>query len=393
MPNKTQNKQFWQFKNISDEEAELRISGEIIDDDWVWLYEWFGEPHASANAFRLELAKFKGKNIKVWIDSPGGSIFAGMGMFNALMEHKKTGATVETIGEKVMSAAGLPYMAGDNKTITLGGMFMMHNPLPGDRVYGYADDLRKYADILDEFKEAIINIYQQGTGLDRKVISDMMDSETYMSAHNAVKNGFADSVLYGDEQKDDIKNKNVELGFMFNRLAIQNCVDNSMSASTKKFLELAQLQAQGEQPEKPVENKQLKEETSVEIKNTEDLRKAYPELTNQLATEARAQGAKNERERIREIEAISKNIAPELVVKAKFDDPVDAKELAFQALQADSGLAKSYLENALEDSKNSGVDSVKAQAQTRGEGDKPDSLEDRFKNVSARLDARRRGVN
>jgi hypothetical protein len=60
---------FWSFKNISnnaeEEVIELRIDGEIIDDDYAWLYEWFGIPAASPNNFREELKQYKGKNISV----------------------------------------------------------------------------------------------------------------------------------------------------------------------------------------------------------------------------------------------------------------------------------------------------------------------------------------
>ena len=179
---------FWQFKNSAEEEntAELRIDGKIVDDSDVWIYEWFGEPAAAPNAFREELAQYVGKNINVWIDSYGGSVFAATGIYNALMNHKQTGATVNTIGDgKVMSAAATIFMAGDKRKMSPGCLFMMHNPLTG--AYGYASDLRKAADVLDVVKECVITAYQVSTGLDPDLISSMMEDETYMSAKSAVK--------------------------------------------------------------------------------------------------------------------------------------------------------------------------------------------------------------
>lgn len=403
-------KPFWKFitnKATADEpeSVELRITGELIDDDWVWLYEWIGIPGTAPNKFRNELSKYAGKNITVWIDSCGGSVFAGAGIFNALMEHKKTGAKIDANGEKVMSAAGLPYMAGDKKIITLGGMFMMHNPLPGNGIYGYADELRKYADILDEFKEAIVNIYEHGTGLDRKTISDMMDNETYMSAHTAVEKGFADSVLYAKEQEGDIKNSNTKWGLIFNRLAIQNCAKNSMD----KLLELAKqeqedgqlkmtftdrTQHQAKAQPTPVENKSSsKEDKPMEIKNIDDLRKAYPDLVAQVEAAARDEGAQAERERIKGIEDIAKNIDPALVNKAKFEEPKDAKDLAFDALKADKMKAQDYLDDADNDSKESGVGDVGAvPVDGQGGEEKPKNINEKFKSVAAKLDAKRRGI-
>jgi ATP-dependent protease ClpP protease subunit len=124
-------KRFWNFKNAADSDTVvLRIDGDITDDGEAWIYEWFGIPVAAPNAFRNELTQYAGKDIEVWIDSYGGDVFAATGMYNALMEHKKTGAKVTTIIDgKAMSAATIPAMAGDVRKITIGGIFMVHNPL------------------------------------------------------------------------------------------------------------------------------------------------------------------------------------------------------------------------------------------------------------------------
>ncbi len=73
---------FWNFihnKATEDqpESVELRIEGDIVDDNHMWMYEWFDEPAAAPNPFRKELKDFKGKDITVWIDSQGGDVFAG----------------------------------------------------------------------------------------------------------------------------------------------------------------------------------------------------------------------------------------------------------------------------------------------------------------------------
>lgn len=379
MPN---GEKFWQFKNISTEEAELRISGEIIDDNWAWIYEWFGITATSPNAFRNELANYKGKQIRVWIDSPGGSVFAGAGMYNSLKEHD---GKVIVVVEQAMSAASVVAMAGDEIQISPVGIMMIHNPI-GYMDWGEAKDFRHAADVLDVVKETIVNAYQLRTGKDRAVIAQLMDAETYFSAQKAVSEGFADSVLYSDTAIDF---STIDNSFMVSRLAIQN----SMNTTTKKIIEIAQLQAEVEKPLLVEDKKQNEEGITVEVKNVDDLRKVYPEFVNQLETDARAQGEKDERERIQGIEAIARNIDPELVAKAKYQEPVDAKDLAFQALQADGNLGKNYLNDALKDNNASGVDKVKPQAQVPGESQEPQSVTDRFKNIAAGLDARRRGIS
>ena len=393
-------KQFWNFivnaaTATTPESVELRIDGEILDDDWVWLYDWFGIPNATPNKFRNELAKHAGKNITVWINSDGGSLFAGMGIYDALMEHKKSGAEITAIAQKAMSAASFPLMAADKKLITAGGAVMVHNPLTMMDGYGYAADFRKLADLLDEVKEAILNVYEQGTGLDRARLSEVMDNETIMSAHTAIEQGFVDGVYSPIESKTlQVKNQSDGVGFTFSRLVIQN----SAKASMTKIVEIL-ANKDGGQLKIPLDNKQagpvvntkIKEEKPVEIKNTDDLRKAHPELVAEIENQAKETGAQDERNRIKDIEAIAKNIDPSLVAKAKFEEPKNAKDLAFDALQASAVKGKEYLDQTIADNKASGAQDVKA-AGDEGGAEPPTNIGDKLKVIAGQLDARRRGL-
>jgi ATP-dependent Clp protease, protease subunit len=214
---------FWKFivnqaTETEPESVELRIEGDIIDDDEAWLYEWFGMPSTSPNAFKEELSQFKGKDITVWIDSYGGSVFAAAGIYNALKEHN--GKITVKIDSKAMSAASVIAMAGDEVLMSPMAVMMIHNPLTA--AYGNMHDLRKVADILDTIKESIVNAYALKTGRSRNKISQMMDDETWMSANVAVKEGFADDILY---QEDKPQVADVAA---FSRLAIVNSANRSM---------------------------------------------------------------------------------------------------------------------------------------------------------------------
>lgn len=221
---------FWEFivnkaTETESENVELRIEGDIVDDDEIWIYEWFEEPATAPNAFKNELNQFKGKDITVWIDSYGGSVFAAAGIYNALKEHD--GKITVKIDGKAMSAASVIAMAGDEILMSPVAVMMIHNPLT--YAYGNMHDLRKVADVLDTVKESIVNAYVTKTGRSRNKISQMMDDETWMSANVAVKEGFADGVLYQENDTvNDVQN------FSFNRLAIVN----SANQSIKKAIEL-----------------------------------------------------------------------------------------------------------------------------------------------------------
>lgn len=217
---------FWSFRNVAatetePESAELRIEGDIVSDNDAWIYEFLGMKAATPNAFKAELAHYAGKPITVWVDSYGGDVFAAAGIYNALKEHKGT-VTVKIDG-KAMSAASVIAMAGDTIQMSPVAIMMIHNPL--SYAEGYASDLRKTADVLDTVKESIMNAYVLKTGRSRAKISQVMDDETFMDARTAIKDGFADSMLYADTQKpvtDDVMN------FAFSRHKVMNCANESM---------------------------------------------------------------------------------------------------------------------------------------------------------------------
>jgi hypothetical protein len=130
----------------------------------------------------------------------------------------------------------------------------------------------------------------------------------------------------------------------------------------RKFFELPNVKSatQAKAPEpQPVANKSSeKEGDSPMFKTVDELKNACPDLVKQIEDAAREDGRKQERTRIQDIEKISKNIAPDLANKAKFEEPIDAKDLAFQAMQKDNGLAQKHLENLKTETDTSGVKDV-----------------------------------
>jgi ATP-dependent Clp protease protease subunit len=123
---------FWKFiKNqateTSPESVELRIEGDIIDDGDLWIYEWFGEPATAPNAFKDQLKEFAGQDLTVWIDSYGGSVFAGASIYNALKNHN--GKVTAKVDGKAMSAASVIAMAADEIHMSPVAVMMIHNPL------------------------------------------------------------------------------------------------------------------------------------------------------------------------------------------------------------------------------------------------------------------------
>jgi ATP-dependent Clp endopeptidase proteolytic subunit ClpP len=130
------------------------------------------------------------KDVTVQINSPGGDLFEGIAIYNLLVQHRAK-VTVDVLGWAA-SAASIIAMAGDEIRMGLGSFMMVHNAW--GVVVGNQHDMRDAADAFQGFDGAIADIYQARTGLARSKVEALMDAETYMSANEAVKKGFADTV-------------------------------------------------------------------------------------------------------------------------------------------------------------------------------------------------------
>lgn len=106
-----------------------------------------------------------------------------------------------------------------------------------------------------------------------------------------------------------------------------------------------------------------KEGNKLEIKTVEELRQQFPDLVAQLEVAARDEGAKAERQRIKAIDEISRTLAPELVNKAKYEQPMSVEQLALEALKADAARGREYLNNLKNDFAESNAGKVAGQPQ------------------------------
>jgi ATP-dependent Clp protease protease subunit len=217
---------FWNWiKNQETNEPELRIDGDIGESFWGWLFDL---DEVSPKKFREELKQQKGKDLTVWINSNGGDVYAASQIYTALKEHK--GKITVKIDGTAISAASVIAMAADEILMAPTSVMMIHNPWSG--LQGESKDMRHMADVLDEVKETIINAYQLKTGLPRNEISRLMDDETWMGARKAVELGFADGVLYDQEQSPEIVNGMVQgARLVFNSLMSSRPVSNNNQAN------------------------------------------------------------------------------------------------------------------------------------------------------------------
>lgn len=174
--------------------AGMPLAAEADDPATISIYEPIGEDiwGDGFTAKRTAAAlRSIGKNpVTVKINSPGGDMFEGLAIYNLLREHPAK-VQVDVIGIAA-SAASIIAMSGDQINMGLGSFMMIHNAW--GMVIGNRHDMREAADLFDGFDAALADIYEARTARSRKDIEKWMDAETFMSAREAVKNGFADAV-------------------------------------------------------------------------------------------------------------------------------------------------------------------------------------------------------
>ena len=213
-------RKFWNWvKNEGEETRTLYLSGEISDETW------FGD-EVTPRLFKDELMAGTG-DITLWINSPGGDVFAAAQIYNMLMDYP--GHVTVKIDGLAASAASVIAMAGSQVEMSPVAMMMIHNPITV--AIGDSKEMQKAIDMLSEVKESIVNAYEIKTGLSRNKISKLMDAESWFNAKKAVELGFADSILYTeDKTAEDI---NVD-AMLFSRAAVTNSLLTKLSVKKTK---------------------------------------------------------------------------------------------------------------------------------------------------------------
>ena len=177
-------KRFWNWIRNEAGGRVLRLEGPI-DEESFWGDE------VTPKAFREELEADSG-DITVWINSPGGNVFAAAEIYTMLRDYQGT-VTVK-IDAIAASAASVIAMAGNKVLMSPVAMLMIHDP--STIAMGNARDMEKAISTLNEVKESIINAYAFKTGLTHSRIAKLMENETWMNAKKAVELGFADEILF-----------------------------------------------------------------------------------------------------------------------------------------------------------------------------------------------------
>jgi len=152
--------------------------------------------------FVQDLAQVKSPKMSIRIHSPGGFVFDGMAIFQAIRRHpaEKT-AHIDGLAASMASVIAL---AADRVEMAKGAFYMVHRPAA--IAIGNGDDMRKTADMVDKVEEELVAIYADQADQTKRQVRSWMADETWFTADEAKAAGFVDAVTDGDapEAKFDL---------------------------------------------------------------------------------------------------------------------------------------------------------------------------------------------
>ena len=178
---------WYQFRNVAADEAEL------------FLYDEIGGWGTLAEDFIAELKAITAPKLRVRVSSPGGSVFEGIALANALRAHPAN-VTVQVDGIAA-SIASVIAMAADRVVVQPQAMIMVHDA--SGVCLGNAQNMADMAALLDKISDNIADAYSEKAGGTRDEWRQVMKAETWYTAEEAVEAGLADEMMPARKPRPD----------------------------------------------------------------------------------------------------------------------------------------------------------------------------------------------
>jgi len=176
-------------------ERSYDIYSRLLKDRIIFISEEINDVTASlvvAQLLFLE-ADDPEKDINIYINSPGGSITAGMAIYDT-MQYIKPDVSTICIGMAASMGAFLLTAGAKGKRYTLpNAEIMIHQPLGGFR--GQATDIKIHSERILRMKDKLNEIMAERTGQDIETVSRDTERDNFMTAEQAVAYGLVDKMI------------------------------------------------------------------------------------------------------------------------------------------------------------------------------------------------------
>lgn len=173
----------------------IDVKGDVVDNTTAQIYDFFGMQSVNPEAIQNALNDANGADIELDIASNGGDVFAASEIYTMLQQYN--GNVTGVVQGLAASAATIIAMAADKLVMSPASQLMIHRG--SETADGNTNDLSHEASVMSGIDQTIASVYQAKTGMSQDDILKIMDNETWLTAKDAVDQGFADEVLAVDK--------------------------------------------------------------------------------------------------------------------------------------------------------------------------------------------------
>lgn len=332
------------------------------------------DAHEVLNAIRNA---YEDEEIVLTIDSPGGSLTAGIEIYHALKKHP--GHVIAKVDGCAASAASMIMCGADTVQVYKSSIVMIHGVQMMDQQIS-ASNIDKLKRNIETIDSAIAEIYVRKTGIEEETIRDWMNPEKWMNGAEAVELGFADELREEEnkkkarfeakarpltiEEKENLMKDIEKITKLVNECDDKKAVNKDEESEEKETEVVEDAAKEAEDPKtNPEEEQDPKEEepqeegqssTDSEESDSKD-EDEEEKLQNMIAEEIA-----KERQRIQEIDQLSGMISDKkLLNEAKYGKhPMTAQELAYKVMVNTNKAGKKFLNVWESDVEDSGVNEV-----------------------------------
>lgn len=180
--------------------GKIDIKGYIVSNDDREFYDYYGMTCTYPKMVQDAITNDEDEEITLNIASNGGDVFAASEIYTMLRDSGKR--IVVNIQGLAASAASVISMAGNTVRISPTAHIMIHKASSG--FVGNSDDMEHQSVVLNSIDESIALAYEMKTGLKQPELLDLMAKETWLNAKTAVDKGFADQIMFFDDDEEQI---------------------------------------------------------------------------------------------------------------------------------------------------------------------------------------------
>lgn len=215
---------------------DININGAIINSEDKWIYDWFGMPATSPQDIEKAILSADGEPLEVYINSGGGSVFAGSEIYSRLRNY--TGNVNIHITGLAASAASVIACAAQSD-ISPTGMIMIHNV--SSSASGDYNIMDKTSEMLKLCNEAVCNAYVTKTGMNKSALLELMNKETWLTAEQAIEMKFVDGITQSKSNRIPATSLVASYGNIIPQAVINQTRQERATARAKAKLNLLKI--------------------------------------------------------------------------------------------------------------------------------------------------------